>query len=71
LKTYTLYIHDRRYSVPTFMAADFPHEDQVREYAATRLLGSQFYTGIEIWDGDLKVFEVRPSDVSAQRSSSG
>jgi hypothetical protein len=59
MKTYTIFIHDKRYSVPTLLAENFDHDDHAREYAVARLAASRHYTAIEIWDQDIQLCHLR------------
>lgn len=59
MNTYTIYIHDRRYSVPTLVAADFASDDLARAFAAERLASSKHYTAIEVWIDDTQVCDLK------------
>jgi len=52
LKTYILYIHDRRYSVPTLDTLTVSSDARASELARARLASSTHYQGAEIWEGD-------------------
>lgn len=52
MRTYTIFVHDRRYTVPTLMAADFEADDGALAYAAEHLGASEDYTAIEVWSED-------------------
>jgi hypothetical protein len=52
LKTYTLYIHDDRYSVPSLDAVTVRDDQRAREIGASRLTASPHYQRIEVWEDD-------------------
>jgi hypothetical protein len=52
LKTYTLYIHDDRYSVPSLDAVTVRDDARAREVGANRLTVSPHYQLIEVWEDD-------------------
>ena len=52
LKTYTLYIHDDRYSVPSLDAVTVRDDDRAREVGKNRLAVSAHYRMIEVWEDD-------------------
>jgi|HubBroStandDraft_5_1064220.scaffolds.fasta_scaffold1366292_1 hypothetical protein len=52
VKTYFFYIHDDRYSVPTFEALDAADDDGARNVAAKRLFASRHYQRIEVFADD-------------------
>jgi hypothetical protein len=61
LKTYVLYIHDDRYSVPTMDTLTVSSDARARELAVQRLGSSEHYRGVEIWEGDRLVEELSAS----------
>ena len=52
LKTYTLYIHDDRYSVPSLDAVTVRDDARAREVSQNRLMVSPHYRLIEVWEDD-------------------
>ena len=52
MNTYTLYIHDDRYSVPSLDAITVRDDERAREVAANRLTVSPHYHLIEVWEDD-------------------
>jgi hypothetical protein len=58
VKTYTLYVHDGRYAVPTLLTVELRDDDRVRDYAARKLAESDHYTAVEIWEDDRQVAHV-------------
>jgi hypothetical protein len=52
LNTYTLYIHDDRYSVPSLDAVTVRDDERAREVARKRLAASPQYRLIEVWEDD-------------------
>ena len=58
MKTYTLYVHDGRYAVPTLLTVEMRDDERVRQYAVQRLTESPHYHAVEIWEDDRKVGHV-------------
>jgi hypothetical protein len=52
LKTYTLYIHDDRYSVPSLDAVTVRDDERAREIGQNRLVVSPHYHLVEVWEDD-------------------
>jgi hypothetical protein len=52
LKTYTFYIHDDRYSVPSLDAVTVRDDARALEVAKDRLAASPHYRLIEVWEDD-------------------
>jgi hypothetical protein len=52
LKTYTLYIHDDRYSVPSLDAVTVRDDARACEVGRNRLGVSPHYRLIEVWEDD-------------------
>ncbi len=52
MKTYTLYIHDDRYSVPSLDAVTVRDDERAREVGANRLTVSPHYQLIEVWEDE-------------------
>ena len=50
--TFTFYIRDDRYRVPSLAIVSAEDEDGVREIAATRLLESRHHTAIDVYEGE-------------------
>jgi hypothetical protein len=50
VKTYLLYVHDERYSVPTLDTIVVADDERAQEIAAARLIGSRHYRSVEVWD---------------------
>lgn len=48
MRTYSYFIHDDRYSVPTLQFAVVPDEDRARELARLQLMSSPHYLSIEV-----------------------
>ena len=58
VNTYTLYVYDGRYAVPTLLTVEMRDDERVREYAAQRLAESVHYSAVEIWEDDRQVAHV-------------
>ncbi len=52
MKTYVLYIHDRRYSVPHLDSVTVQGDERAGEIAAQRLASSKAYFAAEVWEDD-------------------
>ena len=52
MKTYVLYIHDDRYTVPTLDSIVVNDDDRAREVAGARLASSAHYFLAELWEDD-------------------
>ncbi len=57
--TYTLYVHDGRYAVPTLLTVDMRDDEGVRVYARQYLERSPHYRSVEIWDDERRVGELK------------
>lgn len=57
--TYSLYIHDTRYSVSTLDFAVAQDETKVREIAQRRLEDSPAHVAVDVWSDDALLFSVR------------
>lgn len=58
MTTYTLYVHDGRYVVPTLLTIESRDDDSARAEARRRLETSEHYSAVEIWDDERKVARV-------------
>ena len=52
LKTYLVYIHDDRYSVPSLYTVSVEDDERMRVWAAARLASSTHYQAIEAFEDD-------------------
>ncbi|HZC17765.1 MAG TPA: hypothetical protein VE309_13485 [Caulobacteraceae bacterium] len=52
MKTYILYIHDDRYSVPSLDAVTVRDDQRALEVVRDRLTVSPHYRQIEVWEDD-------------------
>ncbi len=59
MKTYTLYVHDGRYAVPTLLTVEMRDDDSVLSHAEQRLKSSLHYQAVEVWDDDRLVNTLR------------
>jgi hypothetical protein len=64
LKTYTLFIHDDRYSVPSLDAVGAADDEAAAAVALARLGASHHYFAIEVWDGDRQIAQIDARSVS-------
>jgi hypothetical protein len=58
LKTYTLYVHDARYTVPTLLTIDARDDESACAHAEHHLAASTHYRAVEIWDDERLVARV-------------
>ncbi len=58
MTTYTLYVHDGRYVVPTLLTIEARDDEAARVEARRRLETSEHYSAVEIWDDERKVARV-------------
>ena len=59
MKTYTLYVHDGRYTVPTLLTVEMGDDERVRAFAEQYLERSPHYRSVEIWDDERQVGELK------------
>ena len=52
MKTYVLYIHDDRYTVPTLDSITVDDDERAKELAGGRLAASAHYHRAELWEDD-------------------
>jgi hypothetical protein len=55
MKTYILYLHDDRYSVPTMDSITVGGDERAIELAGERLASSPHYFAAELWEDDRMV----------------
>ena len=58
MKTYTFYISDDRYSVPSLDAVTAAEDAMAEAAARQRLTSSRHYSAVEIWEDDRFVGKV-------------
>ncbi len=58
MTTYTLYVHDGRYTVPTLLTIEARDDEGARVHAQQYLERSPHYSAVEIWDDERKVDHV-------------
>ncbi len=63
MKTYTLYVEDDRYAAPTLLTVEARDDERVRELAQRRLAESPHYLGVEIWEDDRLVDQVKATSL--------
>ncbi|MBA3812146.1 MAG: hypothetical protein H0X27_11005 [Caulobacteraceae bacterium] len=68
MKTYVLYIHDRRYSVPHLDSVTVQGDGRAGEIAAQRLASSQAYFAAEVWEDDRLVCRLEKGGSSQEPS---
>ncbi len=69
MRTFSLYIHDSRYSVPTLQLITASDEEKVRQLAQARLDEAMEHLAIEVLEDDLPLFELRRPEVASQMTS--
>ena len=58
--TFTFYIRDDRYRVPTLDLVNASNEDAVRAIVAKRLFASDHHTAIDVYEGEILRFRAMP-----------
>ena len=58
MTTYTLYVHDGRYAVPTLLTVESRDDEGARAFAQRHLQSSAHYRSVEIWDDERQVGKV-------------
>lgn len=58
MRTYTVYIRDARYSVPSLIFVDVGPGVQVADLARRKLEESEHHLAVEVADGDTVLFRV-------------
>ncbi|WP_150131337.1 hypothetical protein [Caulobacter mirabilis] len=58
MRTFSFYIHDRRYSVPTLQLVTVRDEDRARELARQRLEETEEHLAVEVTEGAVELFRV-------------
>ena len=64
MTTYTLYVHDGRYAVPTLLTIDSRDDDSARAHALRHLESSTHYRAVRLSGG---LASIRPGRVGAER----
>ena len=52
MASYTLFVHDDRYSVPTFYMVTVANDQRALKLAEEKLHSSPHYRRVEVFDGD-------------------
>ena len=60
MTTYTLYVRDGRYAVPTLLTVESRDDDAARAFARRHLQSSAHYQSVEIWDDEREVDRLTP-----------
>ena len=58
LRTFSFYIHDKRYSVPTLQIVTVRDEDRARELAQQRLDEGDHHLAVEVVEGQTELFRL-------------
>lgn len=62
LRTFSFYIHDKRYSVPTLQIVTVRDEDRARELAQQRLDEGDHHLAVEVLEGQTELFRLQRQD---------
>ena len=62
MANYTLFVHDDRYTVPTFYILTVADERRALELAEEKLLSSPHYRRVEVFDGDTLIGAIDRGD---------
>ncbi len=65
MQTFTFYIADTRYGVPTIEFVTTVDRDRAREHAIERLTASAHHTAVDVYHGELLLFKVSQEDVAS------
>ena len=65
MKTYVLYIHDDRYTVPALDSITVNDDERASEVAGDRLASSAHYYLAELWEDDRLVARLEKPPASA------
>ena len=63
MRTYALYIHDRRYSVPTLKIVTAGDELDARELAQKHLEDGDHHLAVEVLEGQTELFRLERAAV--------
>jgi hypothetical protein len=58
MRTFSFYIHDRRYSVPTLQIVTVRDEDRARELARQRLEEAEHHLAVEVLEDQTELFRL-------------
>lgn len=58
MRTFSFYIHDRRYSVPTLQLVTVRDEERARELARQRLDETEEHLAVEVVEGQTELFRL-------------
>lgn len=58
MRTFSFYIHDRRYSVPTLQLVTVRDENRARELARARLEETEHHLSIEVVEDQTELFRL-------------
>jgi hypothetical protein len=59
MRTFTLYVHDDRYSAPTLVSASASDSDRAREIATRELNESEHHFAVDVQEADQWLFRVK------------
>jgi hypothetical protein len=66
MKSYTIYVHDRRLSQRVILAAEFADDRRAHEFAQQRLASSDDYSAVEVWDGAVRLYRLQTPGAAAE-----
>ncbi|MDO9472721.1 MAG: hypothetical protein Q7J28_06660 [Caulobacter sp.] len=58
MRTFSFYIHDQRYSVPTLQIVTVRDEERARELAQQRLYEGEHHLAVEVVEGQDELFRL-------------
>lgn len=64
MRTYILYVHDDRYSVPTLDTVIVRNDARAIEIADKRLASSAHYWTVEVWEDERLVYRINRPDLA-------
>lgn len=68
MKTYFLYVHDDRYTVPNLDTIIVRDDERARALAAKRLASSPHYRGVEVWEDERLVVRLDRPDIDPAKT---
>ena len=66
MKTYTIYVHDRRLRQQVMLAAELADDRRAHEFAEERLASSDDYSAVEVWEGDVRLYRLQAADAGGK-----
>ena len=65
MRTYVIYVHDDRYTVPTLDSITASGDERARQLTRERLASSPHYHAVELWEDDRMVARLEKPEGAA------